>query len=29
LDLHRAEHSHACNPDSLGKLAYFSSPAQD
>ena len=24
LDLLPAEHSHTCDPDSLGKLAYFS-----
>jgi hypothetical protein len=28
-DLLPAEHAHACEPDSLGKLAYFSNPAQD
>ena len=29
LDLQPAEHSHVCNPGSLGKLAYFSGSAQD
>ena len=28
-DLVRAEHFHACDPDGLAKLAYFSNPAQD
>ena len=28
-DLLKAEHTHACDPDSLGKLAYFWSPVQD
>ena len=28
-DLARAERSHTGDPDSLGELAYFSSPAQD
>ena len=28
-DLARAEHAHACDPDGLGKLAYFWNPAQD
>jgi len=28
-DLERAENAHMCDPDSLGTLAYFSSPAQD
>lgn len=28
-DLARAEHAHACDPDGLGRLAYFWNPAQD
>ena len=28
-DLMRAEHVHECDPDSLGNIAYFCSPAQD
>ena len=28
-DLLRAEHSHVCDPDGLGKLSYFCSAAQD
>jgi hypothetical protein len=28
-DLARAENAHACDPDGLGKLAYFWNPGQD
>ncbi len=28
-DLERAESAHVCDPDGLGKFAYFWNPAQD